>query len=245
MPGRPRAILILGGTREASELARRLCRREDVRVISSLAGRTMKPLTGAGEWRIGGFGGVEGLSTYLHDEGVNTLIDATHPFAETMSLHAAEAASRTGIPLLTLLRPAWERRTGDSWIEVGALKDAAFALPEGARAFLALGSQHIAAFAERTDAHFIVRMVDRPAKAPPLSSCELVIGRPGGTTASEIELFRSHSVTCVVSRNSGGGSYEKIEAARELGIPVIMIARPAPPPGPTYATIDALLAAID
>lgn len=245
MPGRPSAILILGGTREASELAWRLCRREDVRIISSLAGRTMKPRTGAGEWRIGGFGGVDGLAMFLRDEGIDLLIDATHPFAETMSLHAAEAASRTGIPLLTLLRPAWERRTGDRWIEVGALKDAAFALPEGARAFLALGSQHIAAFAERTDAHFIVRMVDRPAKAPPLSSCELVIGRPGGTTASEIELFRSHSVTCVVSRNSGGGSYEKIEAARELGIPVIMIARPAPPPGPTYATIDALLAAID
>ncbi|MBW8635998.1 cobalt-precorrin-6A reductase [Hoeflea sp. WL0058] len=245
MPERPRAILILGGTREASNLAEQLCRREGLRVVSSLAGRTMKPLTGAGEWRIGGFGGVEGLATFLRDEGIDTVIDATHPFAETMSLHAVEAASRIGISLLTLLRPAWERRTDDRWVEVGGLNEAALAVPEGGRAFLALGSQHIGAFAERADAHFIVRMVDRPRQAPPLASCELVIGRPGDTVADEIELFRSRSVTCIVSRNSGGGSYEKIQAARELGIPVIMIARPVPQPGATFATVDALLSAID
>ncbi|MEO4041650.1 cobalt-precorrin-6A reductase [Hoeflea sp. CAU 1731] len=244
MPGRPRTILILAGTREASDLAERLCQRGGLRVISSLAGRTMQPVTGAGEWRIGGFGGVEGLETFLRAEGIDILIDATHPFAASMSLHAAEAAGRIGTPLLTLLRPAWKRRTGDRWTEVGGLNEAALAVPEGACAFLALGSQHISAFAERTDAHFIVRMVDRPGQTPPLASCELVIRRPGETVADEIDLFRSRSVTCVVSRNSGGGSYEKIQAARELGIPVIMIARPAPPPGATFATVDALLAAI-
>jgi len=204
----------------------------------------MQPLTGAGEWRIGGFGGVKGLETFLRAEGIDILIDATHPFAETMSLHAAEAASRIAIPLLTLLRPAWERRTDDRWTEVGGLDEAALTVPEGARAFLALGGQHIGAFAERTDVHFIVRMADRPRQAPPLASCELIIGRPGETVADEVDLFRSRSVTCVVSRNSGGGSYEKIQAARELGIPVIMIVRPAPPRGATFATVEALLAAI-
>ena len=224
MPERGR-ILILGGTREAAELARRLVE-EGHDVTTSLAGRTREPLPMAGKTRTGGFGGAHGLATYMREHGFTRLIDATHPFARQISANAREAARLTGIAFEAIERPAWPKRDGDLWIEVSSLDEASCAIPAGARILLALGSQHIAAFASRGDVHFIVRMVDQPPAPPPLPDHELLIGMPSPDWQEEAQLFREKAITHVVCRNSGGtGAYAKIEAARRLGLPVIIVGR--------------------
>lgn len=244
MPGTRRYVLILGGTRDASELAERLANRPDLHIVTSLAGRTAHPGAIAGETRIGGFGGVDGLSQYLTSSQVDLLVDATHPFATTMSLHAAQASRQTGVALMSLVRPAWQPVDGDVWRSVPTLDDACDALPSACRVFLALGRQHIAAFSVRRDLHCLIRMVDPPGENLPFASMELILGRPG-SLSDETDLMRSRSIDHLVCRNSGGhASYAKIEAARRLSIPVIMIDRPALPGGQLFQSVDDLTEAI-
>jgi len=226
----PDKILILGGIREASELAARLVA-EGHDVTTSLAGRTREPKPPAGELHIGGFSsqtrsGAEGLAEYLRTNGFTRLIDCTHPFAHKISRNASAAARLAGVPLETLTRPAWEKREGDDWTEVASLEEASAAIPANARVLLALGSQHVRVFANRQNVHFVVRMVDPPENELPLSDHTLVLGTPPKDAAAEIILLKTHRITHVVCRNSGGtGAYAKIEAARMLGIPVIMVER--------------------
>ncbi|WP_417425881.1 cobalt-precorrin-6A reductase [Hoeflea sp.] len=226
-PNAPQTILILGGTSEAAELARDLvARHPDARVITSLAGRTREPATLAGEVRSGGFGGVEGLANFIRAERVTRMVDATHPFARQISANAIKAAKITGVPLDIRTRMPWAKKPGDIWIEVQGLKAAREALPTGARVLLALGSQHIGLFASREDVHFIVRMIDPPEHPLELPDHALILGRPGDTAAVETMLLIAHSITHIVCRNSGGkAAYAKIEAARQLGLPVIMVGR--------------------
>jgi len=223
-------VLILGGTREAAQIAGDFVRdHPDWRIITSLAGRTKEPRPIVGEVRIGGFGGAEGLADYLRAENVTRLIDATHPFAPRISRNARQAARAAGVRLEIRMRPPWKKQDGDNWIEVASLEDACDAIPPDARVFLALGSQHIALFAARADVHFVVRMVDPPETPLPLPDHDLVIGLPGRTADEEAALLRDHEITHIVCRNSGGdGAYAKIEAARRLAVPVIMLTRNAP-----------------
>jgi precorrin-6A/cobalt-precorrin-6A reductase len=229
MPGSapPETILILGGTREAAALARELvAAKPDARIITSLAGRTKEPAPLAGEVRTGGFGGVDGLVRYLQENQVTRLVDATHPFARQISANAVEAASIAGVPLEIRTRKPWSRQPGDTWIEVETLEQARDAIPPRARVLLALGSQHIGLFASRDDVHFVVRMIDRPETPLDLPDHALVLGRPGDTAAVEIMLLIAHAITHIVCRNSGGtAAYAKIEAARDLGLPVIMVSQ--------------------
>lgn len=230
MPNNPEpseTFLILGGTREAAELAKELVSsKPQARVITSLAGLTKEPAPLAGEIRTGGFGGVEGLARYLHETGVTRLIDATHPFARQISTNAVEAAALAGIELEVHTRKPWVRQPDDNWIEVETLEAARNAIPARARVLLALGSQHIGLFVTRDDVHFVVRMIDQPATPLELPDHALVLGRPGDTPAVETMLLIAHSITHIVCRNSGGkAAYAKVEAARELGLPVIMIGR--------------------
>jgi precorrin-6A/cobalt-precorrin-6A reductase len=219
-------VLILGGTSEAVELAARLVA-EGHDVTVSLAGRTREPAPTAGKLRIGGFGGALELARHLMQEGYDRLIDATHPFANEISDNAREAAEISGVPLTAVTREEWQRRPGDDWTIVADAGAACDALPCGARAFLALGSQRIALFARRGDVHFLLRMVDEPRDLPPFASFELVTGRPGNVE-EEVALMRSRAVTHLVCRNSGGkAGYAKIEAARRLHLPVIVIGRQA------------------
>jgi len=221
-----RTVLILGGTREAAMLAANLvAAHPDWRVITSLAGRTKEPEPVAGETRIGGFGGAEGLAAYLRAEGVTELIDATHPYARKISANAERAAAIAGVPLEVRTRRPWERQPGDDWIEVSSEAKAASALPAGARAFLALGRQHLEPFAGRGDVFFLVRMVDPPAAPLPLKHHAVITGKPGPAD-EEAALLRTHAIDHIVCRNSGGErSHGKIAAARTLRIPVIMIGR--------------------
>lgn len=244
MPAPAETILILGGTAEVNALVSRLCESEPARrIVLSLAGRTARPILPAGcEIRIGGFGGAEGLAAFLREAGVSWLVDATHPFAAGISRNAAAAAALAGVRRIAFVRPAWDTRPGDNWIDVDCLGAARDALPVGARPFLALGRQHLAPFAHRPDLTPVVRMIDRPE--PPLAfAADVVLGRPSSNAETETALLRRLGVTHLVCRNSGGAaSYAKVEAARRLGLPVVMIARPPAPAPPLAGSLDAVLA---
>ncbi|MEN3793163.1 cobalt-precorrin-6A reductase [Fulvimarina sp. MAC3] len=222
-------VLILGGTSEANALAARL-RREtpNADIILSLAGRTREPdLPDRVPVRSGGFGGADGLARYLRDEKIAVLLDATHPFATRIADNAAIAATAEGIPHTKLCRAPWQPKAGEQWLMVASEREAATALPAGARPFIALGRQYLNAFDGRTDLRPVLRMIEQP-DSPLGFPADIIRGKPGPTAAAEAELFSAHDITHLVCRNSGGArSYAKVEAARALGIPVVMIARPA------------------
>lgn len=221
----PQKILILGGTAEARTLAKELTD-EGHSVTTSLAGRTVDPILPVGTVRIGGFGGVEGLATFLREEGFDRMIDATHPFARRISENAIQAATIAGVPLEQRLRPRWQKQPGDRWKSVHSLAAAAGALPTGATVFLALGRQYLDAFADRSDCRFVIRMVDPPQAPLAFSHHTLVLGKPASAPEREADLLTTHAITHLVCRNSGGpAGYAKIIAARRLDLQVIMIER--------------------
>lgn len=238
-------LLILGGTAEAVELAE-TCAALPLQTITSLAGRTRTPKLPAGRVRVGGFGGLDGLANYLRHDAIDLVIDATHPFAAQISSHAEEACRKVRLPRLRLLRPAWTAHSGDRWNEVESLADAAADLPEGDRVFLSVGRTELAAFAACKN-WFLVRTiepaepaVDRPANVRWLHA------RGPFRLEDELALLRDHAIDLLVTKASGGeATYAKIAAARELGLPVIMIRRPPPPPGPVVDTVAAARAWLD
>jgi precorrin-6A/cobalt-precorrin-6A reductase len=235
--------LILGGTGDANQLAER-CIREKIDAVYSYAGRTQIPLPHSLPTRIGGFGGVAGLADYIREQGITHVVDATHPFAAEMSRHAVEACAATGIPLLALERAPWVRASGDHWTEVADVDAAVAALPEErARVFLAIGRQHLAPFAAKPQHAYTLRFVDAPDGARPLPDAEVIVSRGPFTLRGDRELMRSRSIEFLVARNSGGaGARAKIDAARELGLPVIMIERPALPARPRAESVEEVLA---
>ncbi|WP_026314177.1 cobalt-precorrin-6A reductase [Actinomadura flavalba] len=228
-----RRVLILGGTAEARALAARLSLVPGVAVVSSLAGRVSDPKLPVGEVRVGGFGGAAGLAAWLVSERVDRLVDATHPFAARMSASAAEAASRTGVPLLALRRPGWTAGPGDDWTRVPSLEAAAGALPSGARVFLTTGRRSIPLFAARTDAWFLARSVDPPDPPTP-PNVHVLLARGPYTVEGEHALIRTHALTHLVTKDSGGPlTRAKLTAAREATLPVLLIDRPPTPPAIT------------
>lgn len=222
-------VLILGGTTEARRLAEAL-RDAPVRVTSSLAGRVAGPRMPPGEVRVGGFGGVEGLADWLREHRVDALIDATHPFAGTISFNAAGAAATAHVPLLALRRPCWGSVEGDDWHRVGSLAEAADTLPAlGDRIFLSTGRMGLAVFAHLDDLWFLVRSVDPPEPPRPRRT-EIVLDRGPFTLAGERELLRRHRIGVLVTKDSGGAATApKLRAAREAGIPVVLVRRPPVP----------------
>ncbi|MGW3556890.1 cobalt-precorrin-6A reductase [Streptomyces sp. NPDC000963] len=227
-------VLILGGTTEARALAGLLHPR--VRVTSSLAGRVARPRLPEGEVRIGGFGGADGLAAWLGEHAVDAVIDATHPFAERISFHAARAAATAHVPLLALRRPGWVPEEGDDWRDVGSLAEAAAALDVlGNRVFLTTGRMGLAAFADRPE-WFLVRSVDAPEGAVP-ARAEILLDRGPFTLDGERELLRRHRIDVLVTKDSGGAATApKLTAAREAGIPVVVVRRPPVPEGVRTAT---------
>ncbi|MEU8936350.1 cobalt-precorrin-6A reductase [Streptomyces sp. NPDC048409] len=225
-------VLILGGTTEARRLAELLHGTPGLTVTSSLAGRVASPRLPPGEVRVGGFGGPGGLADWLRAQRVDALVDATHPFAGTISFHAAEAAATGHVPLLALRRPGWVPVTGDRWYEAGSLAQAAGLLPRlGRRIFLTTGRMGLAAFADLADLWFLVRSVDAP-ELPHPPRMEVLLDRGPFTLDGERELLRRHRVEVVVTKDSGGtATAPKLQAAREAGLPVIMVRRPHMPDG--------------
>lgn len=228
-----RHVLILGGTTEARQLAADLAGDPALRVTSSLAGRVAEPRLPAGRVRIGGFGGAPGLAGWLREHRADVLVDATHPYADTISRHAARAAADTAVPLLVLRRPGWTAVPGDRWVPADSPEQAAALLPGlGRRVFLTTGRQELAAFADPAgpaDLFFLVRSVDAPE--PPLPRhTEVLLARGPFTLEGERALLREHRIEVLVTKDSGGAATAaKLTAARELGLPVVMVRRPPTP----------------
>lgn len=240
-------ILILGGTTEARELAGALDARGDAEVTLSLAGRTAAPRAQGVPTRVGGFGGVEGLARFIEAEKIGMLIDATHPYADLISVNAELAARETGVRFLALRRPPWEAVPGDRWIDVATVTEAVAALgPDPARVFLALGRKDIAPFESAPQHTYLVRSVD-PVD-PPLAvpNAIYILARGPFSEADDRALLEKHGIEVVVSKNSGGeASYGKIAAARALHVPVVMIQRPALPEASSAGSVSEALAWCD
>lgn len=234
-------VLLLGGTGEARRLAARLVD-DGVPVLSSLAGRVADPVLPPGEVRVGGFGGAVGLAAWLEEHPVAAVVDATHPFAAGMTANAAQACALAGVPLLRLQRPGWTPRSGDDWRWVGSLPEAAGAVAGFAHVFLTTGRLGLAAFAGLR-AHCVVRSVDPPE--PPLPArTTVVLARGPFTVEEERALMVEQGIDVVVTKDSGGHMTEaKLTAARDLGVPVVLVRRPPLPPGvPVAATVEEALA---
>jgi precorrin-6A/cobalt-precorrin-6A reductase len=243
-------VLILGGTAEARRLAADLAAgpptvpaggpapgRPSLRVTTSLAGRVARPRLPVGEMRIGGFGGAEGLARWIREQAVGAVVDATHPFAETISGHAALAAAATGVPLLALRRPGWKAGPGDRWYPAASLAEAAALLPalggRGGRIFLATGRQGLAAFAgdRLAGLWFLIRSVEAP-KPPIPPAARILLDRGPYSLDGETALLRDHRIDVLVTKDSGGAATAaKLQAARTLALPVVVVRRPPPPAG--------------
>ncbi|MER7375575.1 cobalt-precorrin-6A reductase [Streptomyces lanatus] len=228
----PRHILILGGTTEARELAAALTAHPGLRVTTSLAGRVSRPGAVEGDVRIGGFGGVEGLADWLRAEHVDFLVDATHPFAESITANAVRAARATGVPTVVLRRPGWRPGPGDRWHEAASLEEAAALLPRlGHRVLLTTGRLGLAAFAHLTDLHFVVRSVETPEPPMPPHT-EVLLARGPFTPDDELDLMRTHAIDVLVTKDSGADATSaKLTAARQLALPVVLVRRPPLPEG--------------
>ncbi|MFV2018618.1 cobalt-precorrin-6A reductase [Micromonospora sp. LOL_023] len=240
-------VLILGGTAQARQLAAEATAVTDAppagRVVTSLAGRVARPRLPAGETRVGGFGGPDGLARWLRDEQISAVVDATHPFATRIAASAVAACTETGIPLLVLRRPGWVAGPGDDWHRVLDLGAAAAALPVlGRRAMLTTGRQSLPAFAPLDGIFFLIRTVDPPQ--PPLPADRvLLLDRGPYTVEGEVALMRRHDIDVLVTKDSGGEeTAAKLTAANRLGLPVLMVDRAPAPDTATVATVDAALA---
>ncbi|HQZ09630.1 MAG TPA: cobalt-precorrin-6A reductase [Ornithinibacter sp.] len=225
-------VLVLGGTAEARALAVAL-ESAGVDFVSSLAGRVAHPRMPVGSVRVGGFGGVDGLVGTLRSDGFTHLIDATHPFASTMTAHAVQACARTGLPMTRLARPGWaERPDSDTWTwvpDLDAARVAAEAL--GSRPFLSSGRQTLPHFARWSDRDVLVRVVE-PLAEPAPPRWTVVLDRGPYSVGGERDLMRRHRVDVLVTKDSGGGyTSAKLDAAAELDVPVVVVSRPAPPTG--------------
>lgn len=208
----------------------------------SYAGRTAAPASQPLPVRVGGFGGAEGLADWLRTNGITHVIDATHPFAAQISVNAVRAAAATRTALIALQRQPWQPVPGDRWTVVPDIAAAGAALPDTpSRVFLAIGRQHLDAFAGQPQHHYLLRLVD-PPDALPLPHTTVEIARGPFTVEGDAALMARHGTQIVVAKNAGGaGARAKLEAARAASLPVVMIDRPALPPRSIAATVDEVM----
>ncbi|NAO97968.1 cobalt-precorrin-6A reductase [Halomonas sp. MG34] len=239
-------ILILGGTSEASALASAVAK-HGLPAIFSYAGRVATPKPQPLPTRIGGFGGVRGLAAFVAHERITHIVDATHPFAAQMSTNVLAAATQCGVKAIALTRPAWQPVEGDQWHSVASIDAAVSALagpPQ--RVLLAIGRMHLSAFTTQPQHHYVLRLVDRPASPPPLPDASTVIDRGPFKLEGDLALLETQRIQRIVCKNSGGeGAASKLTAARTLGLPIVMIERPALPPRHEVHRIDDVLSWLD
>jgi precorrin-6A/cobalt-precorrin-6A reductase len=240
-------LLVLGGTTEASRLAEWLAGQAGIDATLSLAGRTAEPKLPPIAWRMGGFGGSEGLCAYLAAESIDLVIDATHPFAAQMSRNACLACARSAVPLLAIERPAWQAGPEDRWIGVQDMQGAVAALGcEPKRIFLGVGRLSLPVFEQAPQHTYMIRVIDRPEKTLILPHMLLIEGRGPFKADDDAALFEKERIDIIVSKNSGGtGAFAKIEAARRLKRPVVMVHRPAMPDRESVTDLAAAIAWIE
>jgi precorrin-6A/cobalt-precorrin-6A reductase len=238
-------VLLLGGTAEAADLAERLAGRDDLRLTTTLAGVTRAPRRLPGEVVVGGFGGAARLRRHLVADGVDAVIDATHPYAARMARNARRAALTARVPRLKLWRPAWAAADGDRWTPAADVAEASgLAARHGRRPLVTLGGRGLAGFDFTPFAHAFVRAIEPPPALP--ANAEWLEARGPFAAADERRLFAERGIDVVVTKNAGGeGARAKLTAARELGLPVVMIRRPPPPAGPMASSVDAAVGWLD
>lgn len=236
-------VLILGGTSEGRLLAEALHGDARFSALLSFAGRTESLQRPAVAHRVGGFGGAAGLAEFLRVGAYAALIDATHAFAARISRNAAEAALLTDLPVLRLVGPAWQREPGDLWLEVADMQAAAHALgPLPQRVLLTVGRLEIDAFCAAPQHDYLIRAVDDFVPPAALTQVRVLSARGPFALEEELSLLEREHIQCVVSKNAGTAStYAKLEAARLLRIPVVMVRRPETPAMPRVATRAAAL----
>lgn len=231
-------VLLLAGTGDAKQIATQL---DDlgIAVVASLAGATRSPAPLPVPTRIGGFGGQAGFEAYLDAENIGAVLDATHPFANRITRRTAAVCAHRGLPYLQYLRPGWTVGPDDNWTEIAREEDAAAHIPPHATVFLGTGRQTLARFANLVPRRVICRQIDPPTAPFPFEGGEFLIGRPPFPVDREKELFTALGVDWIVVKNAGGdASRTKLTAAADLGIPVLMIRRPALPDAPQVSTIE-------
>ncbi|MEX0287077.1 MAG: cobalt-precorrin-6A reductase [Paracoccaceae bacterium] len=235
-------LLVLGGTTEATALAQRLAE-TGVQAVFSYAGRVARPKAQPLPTRTGGFGGAEGLASYIRDHQITHVVDATHPFAAQMSVNAITACHVTGTPLVALTRPPWQAQAGDHWHHVGSVAEAVEWLDQPSRrVMLAIGRMHLEAFRPQGQHFYLLRVVDPPEVPIDLPDHAVVVGVGPFTRDDDAALMRQHGIDLIVSKNAGGSAARaKIDAARDLGLEVLMIDRPALPDRGELHEIDAVL----
>ncbi|MGI1661666.1 cobalt-precorrin-6A reductase [Palleronia sp. KMU-117] len=236
-------LLLLAGTWEARQVAAALTRESRVLAIASLARAERRPEPFGIPTRIGGFGGDAGFVDWLGREGIDAIIDATHPFAARISHRTARIAAERGVDYIQFLRPAWLPEPGDDWTFLNTEADAPRHIPAGARVFLATGRRSLHAFGALREATLFCRRTDGARDPFPFGNGIFVYGRPPFSIDHEITTFGRLAIDWLVTRNSGGtASRAKLEAARELGVKVAMIRRPPQPPGPKVETVAEAMA---
>jgi precorrin-6A/cobalt-precorrin-6A reductase len=237
-------VAVLAGTTEAFALAARLASVDGIEVISSFAGETTRRRQSVGAVRVGRFRGIGELSQWLDTEGISAVVDATHPFAAAVPWLAAEACDLRAIPRLRLMRRAWAPEPEDRWHDVARLAGAPAVLRElsARRVFLTVGSRRLEVFSGLTGIWFLVRSIEPPMPMP-LANVTLMTGRGPFELEAERTNFVTHRIDCLVTNNSGGEAVEaKLIAARELGVPVVMVTRPPTPSGPCVSTVEEAVA---
>lgn len=234
-------VLVLAGTSQARELIGAMP--EGFEVTASLAGVTREPVDLGCATRIGGFGGVDGLAAYLRAERIDVLVDATHPFAAQMTRQAAQAAAAVGVAHVILQRDGWTPEAGDDWRFVDGFDAVAGIIPEGRTVFLGTGRQTLEQFANMAGRRLLCRVIDPPQRAFPFAGGRFVVGRPPFSIEEEVAFFTGESVDWLVVKNAGGArSRSKLDAARQLGLPVVMQRRPALPDAPVMRSVPDCLA---
>lgn len=233
-------ILVFGGTGDAIDLANGLVRHGH-QVTTSLAGRTRKPRLPNGHIHKGGFGGTQGLVDFINRNGFEFIVDATHPFAAQMSTHIVDACVEMNMPMLRVVREAWQANVDDDWQHVSSIEAAAKQLPSGAHVLVTVGRQHIEPMVLRDDCKIFIRAIEHPEVILPSHVC-VILERPPFRLSDEMAFMREHEITHLVSKNAGGDqTAAKLEAARMVGAKVIMIERPILPEAPEVYSVAAAM----
>ena len=234
-------ILILGGTQEARHLANHAAK-HGWNAEMSLAGVTPTPISVDLPVRYGGFGGADGLARFLADQQITHLVDTTHPYAARMTAHAVAASDLAQVKRLSFWRPAWQADAEDLWTEYAGLAGLYADIPDHAHLFLAAGQEGIAALPVEHKFQVTARALKAPSTEGQIN---FIAALPQADMEQEKQLFEELGITHLAVKNAGGtASFAKLLAARALRLPVLMLARPAPPPPPRYASLDEIITAL-
>lgn len=223
-------LLLLAGSGESRAIAQALAQRAGGEVTASLLypSRTHGPLPVP--TRLGRFGGEAGLAQFLRDEQITAVLDATHPFANQISGRAARVCAQLQVPYALVLRPQWQAEPGDPWTEVADEAAVGDLLSPGQRVFTTTGRATLERLVHGSDAQFLVRQLENRAPSDTMPNVQYIAGKGPFSVADEMENLTRLNIDVLVAKNSGGlPSRTKLDAARALGIPVILIARPTPP----------------